>query len=91
MTDIEEFQREASRAFESDAEVNVVASISASRRYPTPRYTVCYSKGDSWQASGSANNAKDAIRECKQRLAQEHTNRIESLLAYAKANNITIP
>lgn len=66
---IEEFQREASRAFESDAEVNVVATISASRAHPKPMFKVLFYNGDE-TASGEGFDAKEAIRRCKEKRAQ---------------------
>jgi hypothetical protein len=77
MTSIEEFQREAGRAFGSGAAVKVLTTLEMSRERSTPRFRVIVSDGDDTH-SGSGDSPGDAIRECKQRQAQSHEDKVEA-------------
>lgn len=77
MTTIEEFQREASQAFESDAAVNVITEIKLSRHRQEPEFKVILSSPTEI-VSGHAKTPGDAIRECKRARAQEIQDRFDA-------------
>ena len=74
---IEEFQAEASKAFESG--IAVRTTLEMSRDSSTPRFRVSISEPDDADsvAWGSGTNAHDAINECKRRRAQAHEEKVE--------------
>ena len=74
---IEEFQSEASKAFESDAAVNVITTITVSRHTPTPEFCVILKDSSDDVHHGTAKNARDAINECKRRRAQAHEEKVK--------------
>jgi hypothetical protein len=74
---IEDFQREAGRAFGSGAAVKVLTSLEMSRERSTPRFRVIVSEDDDTH-SGTGDSPGDAIRECKRRRAQAHEEKIEA-------------
>lgn len=77
---IEDFQQLASASFLSDADVNVITTIHASRLNPTPLFSVTFSSGSEPVSWGSARTPQDAINACKRMRSAEH----EAQLAAAR-------
>lgn len=90
MSTIEEFQAEASKAFESDAGLNVITTITTSRHFPKPEFSVVIRDADGNVFGGSASTERDAINNCKSRRAQAQQNKIEAARLLLEANGHTV-
>jgi len=87
---IEDFQREAVKAFQrGKASVHVYTSIESSTLNPGVRYRVIVSE-DSQTNSGSASNVLDAINNCKSKIAQDDADRLEAARMLLEANGHTV-